>query len=282
MTRHRRPVRIPVLAAALLACAAVVPTAPPARAAIADNADFTMEILVDGRPLSEYAARGAVYVEALEGREYSVRLRNRTAGRVAVALSVDGLNSIDAATTSAREARKWILGPYEMITLDGWQTGQATARRFFFTSEGRSYGAWLDQTDNLGIVSAAFFREQLPPPVTRRRSWRRGDRGGAREGEPSPVAPDAAAPRAESGKSSADDDYAATGIGREVDHRVREVRFEAEPHPAAVIDLRYEYHDALVRLGVLPPRDCDEPLARRERARGFDDSGFAPDPYRAR
>jgi len=30
------------------------------------------------------------------------------------------------------------------------------------------------------------------------------------------------------------------------------------------------------------PRRGDDPLARRERARGFEDGDFAPDPYRGR
>ena len=72
------------------------------------------------------------------------------------------------------------------------------------------------------------------------------------------------------------------GIGRELDHRVRRVSFNPEASPAAVLELRYEYHDALVRLGVLPHSYArhEDPLERRERARGFDDLDFAPDPYR--
>ena len=84
-----------------------------------------MDILVGGIPLSQYMARGTNYVEAPKNREYSVRLRNGTGERVAIALSVDGLNSIDARTTTAGDARKWILGPYETITLDG-VTGKTT------------------------------------------------------------------------------------------------------------------------------------------------------------
>jgi hypothetical protein len=77
------------------------------------------------------------------------------------------------------------------------------------------------------------------------------------------------------------DDLAATGIGREVDRRVVRVAFDAEEHPALIVSFRYEYRDALVRLGVLSCDDGDA-LARRERARGFEDDGFAPDPYRNR
>ena len=47
------------------------------------------------------------------------------------------------------------------------------------------------------------------------------------------------------------------------------------------MDLRYEYHDALVRLGIRPRHHAhfEDPLARRERARGFEDMQFAPDPF---
>ena len=116
-----------------------------------------MEILVDGQHLSEYHARGRAYVEALAGKEYSVRLSNHTGGRVAIALAVDGLNSIDAKSGAADEGSKWILGPYEVITIEGWQTSSSNARRFYFTTETASYGAWLGETSNLGVVAAADF-----------------------------------------------------------------------------------------------------------------------------
>jgi len=266
-----------------LALSAVV--ALPAMAL--ERGAFSLEVLVDGAPLTEFASRGTNYIEAIEGREYSIRLRNHTAGRIAVALSVDGLNSIDAKTTTARAAAKWILGPYETVTLDGWQTGSSTARRFFFTTEEKSYGAWLDKTSNLGVISAAVFREKVKPlPIQVPRAQKRS-RPSTRDeaGREAPVAAEsgeralgkAAAPEAEPS-----DDLAATGIGREIDHRVQRVRFEAERSPAAVLNLRYEYRDALVKLGVLPPTYAhrEDPLDRRERAHGFEDMDFAPDPYR--
>ena len=110
---------------------------------------YTAEVLVEGRPLVEHLARGTAYVEALRGREYEIRLTNRTSERVAVALAVDGLNTIDARRTTADEGRKWILGPWESITLNGWQTSASTARRFVFTTESASYGAWLGKTEDL-------------------------------------------------------------------------------------------------------------------------------------
>ncbi len=260
-----------------LSLAAVAPSAALERGA------FSLEVLVNGEPLTEYSARGTRYVEALEGREYSLRLRNDAGERIAVALSVDGLNSIDAKVSGASAAAKWILGPYETVTLDGWQTGSGTARRFFFTTEERSYGAWLGRTKNLGIISAAVFRERarpLPIQVSPAEMERKSGpaRSGAAPKPSSARADDVARDLPEPSK-----ELAATGIGREVEHRVQRVQFEAEPSPVAVLELRYEYHDALVQLGVLQP-SCsrrESALSRRERARGFDDLDFAPDPYRA-
>jgi len=240
---------------------------------------YSMEVLVDGAPLTAYPANGATYVEALKGKEYAIRLTNRTGERVAVALSVDGLNSIDARHTSAQDSRKWILAPWETTTLSGWQTGSGTARRFVFTSEARSYGAWLNRTSDLGVITAAFFREA-----------RRRDLMAPEAAAPQPLSKDqdrrengAAAPSEKAKgelKTRAADELAATGIGREIEHRVVSVEFDEEDTPSRVLAVRYEFHDALVKLGVLPA--CDEALARRERARGFSDSGFAPDPFRGR
>src|SRR4029079_12044992 len=65
-----------------------------------------VEILVNGVPQARYAHDGRWYVEALKGREYAIRLRNPYPVRVAVALSVDGLNTIDARESTASAAPK--------------------------------------------------------------------------------------------------------------------------------------------------------------------------------
>src|SRR5438046_4727649 len=62
-----------------------------ADAVIAENG-FSVEVSLGGVSTTEYAARGRRYVEALENAEYELRIHNPTGSRVAVALSVDGLN----------------------------------------------------------------------------------------------------------------------------------------------------------------------------------------------
>jgi hypothetical protein len=122
-----------------------------------------IEIFVDGIQIPRYYHQGTIYVEATKGREYSIHITNPLCERVAVALSVDGLNTINAQHTAARLGQKWILGPYETVVIGGWQVNSRQARRFFFTDEAKSYGAQLGRTENLGI-SAQLFSENGHSP----------------------------------------------------------------------------------------------------------------------
>ena len=221
---------------------------------------FELDVLVNGRPLAEYYARGRTYIEAIQGAEYELRVRNSSSDRVAVALSVDGLNTIDARHTSAWNASKWVIEPYQTITISGWQMSSERARRFYFTNERDSYGAKLGQTANLGVISAVFFRERNrpitiapPQPITR-------DRAESQSMGRAQNAPSA---------KSSDDEYAATGIGRNVHNDVRWVNMDLDSNAASEVTIRYEYYSALLRLGVVPiPRER-YPLQRREDSRGF-------------
>lgn len=267
--------RIP--AAIALVFAATLP------AAAANRGGFELSVLVDGSERPEFREGGTVYVEALKGREYALRVTNPLGVRVGVALAVDGLNTIDASHRSAASAVKWILEPHQTIVLEGWQVSSSDARRFVFTGERDSYGAALGKTEDLGVIEAVFFREKVrrPLPVppmgcesreaTRRSSSdagaprAKGESGGTRpESEKIAAAPAPA------------DEYAATGMGDRTRHDVTRVEVDLERSAAARLRIRYEFRPQLVRLGVLPADE--DRLARRERARGFD--RFCPEPDR--
>ena len=226
---------------------------------------FGLAVLVDHETRPEYFHNGALYVEATRGASYSLRLTNPTPYRVAVALSVDGLNTIDARHTDPRSATKWVLEPYESTVISGWQVNDQTARAFYFTGERHSYGAALGQTDNLGVIEAVYFRERRPRIQTF------GPRGRDEEGNVPGAA--SAAPPAMQKSDGLSDDYAATGMGQRKHHQVESVDIDLEPEPAASIRIRYEFRPQLVKLGVL---SAVSPLERRERARGF--GAYCPEP----
>jgi hypothetical protein len=197
---------------------------------------FEVDVLVDGRPLPEIQARGRTYVEALRGEEYEIRLRNRSSDWVAVALTVDGLNTIDASRTSAWDGSKWVIEPQQTITISGWQMDSDHARRFYFTTERDSYAAKLGVRTNLGVISAVFYRERRRPiPITPPRP------------HPHPIYRDEAqsssaeAPATGAAKSRSRGDDAATGIGRSVRHDVRYMDMDLDSRPAGEVTICYDF-----------------------------------------
>jgi hypothetical protein len=270
------------IAACLLLGSLAAATTPHATVA-ASSSDSNVEILVNGTPQQRYWHRGRWYVEAIKGREYAIRLRNPFGVRVAIALSVDGLNTIDARTTTAADARKWVLEPYETVTISGWQTSQTVARRFEFTTEEGSYAQALGKGSNLGVISAVYFRERPRPIILQSPSEIADATPRAQSPHPpaasmpAPLPAPAAAPAAPA--ESAKNEYAATGMGRSTDHVVTQVWLDLEDAPAHSVDIRYEFRPQLVRLGIVPKTTVRDPLDRRERSKGFE-PGFAPAPPR--
>src|SRR5256885_12651459 len=265
-----------------------------AEPAVTDNG-FSVEVIIDGRAAMEYAAAGRRYIEALENAEYELRIHNPTSSRVAVALSVDGLNTIDARHTSAWDAHKWVIEPYGTINVRGWQMSSENARRFYFTTERDSYAAKLGQAANLGVISAVFFRERAPITILRatpaepKRGVEKDERApmsipqsskgtGSVAGESSDTTRAPGKQRSVQPYPAPDDESAATGIGRSVRNDVQWIKMDLDSRPAGEVMIRYEYRGSLVRLGIIP-RDYPRPntLDRRERAQGFEPK-YCPGP----
>jgi hypothetical protein len=272
-----------------------------------------LSVLVDGASLAEYPHGDRTYIEAVRGRDFTLRVSNPTSERVAVAISVDGRNVIDAKRTTAERGTKWVLYPGQTMDVPGWQISGDTARRFFFTDVASSYAKWLGDTAHVGVIEAVFFREKVRPPrPIAERPYRNesqvpdemaGDSFGVPDGNStnnrpdldarerqsrsdSPKSAQAPAPPPEAGAAAKDgvvrrsepSGLAATGIGERIKNPIQWVSFDEDPRPIARVALRYEYRRELVRLGVLSSRDD---LAARERARGFEPE-YAPDPDRHR
>src|SRR5262249_1751679 len=123
---------------------------------------FDVQGVGGGRSLPQEIAGSERRLEAVLGTEYELRLTNPLSDRVAVAVSVDGLNVIDARHTTPWDASKWVIHPHGTLTLSGWQAGSERARRFYFTTERDAYATRIGRPGDFGIISAVFYREQRP------------------------------------------------------------------------------------------------------------------------
>jgi hypothetical protein len=198
----------------------------------------------DGSRFARYDLAGAsrggdlrAYVQAERGRNYGIRVRNRTGGRIGLVIAVDGRNIISGAKSHLRASEPmYVLDAYGEATYRGWRTSDANVQRFYFTDAADSYAeAWGDGSA-MGVIVVAAFRERAPVQPQRRQ--------GRRD----------AAPQAQSpGDSRAAESTADAGTGFGESHYSRSVRVHFEPlHRAFARQfLKYEWRETLVRLGVI-------------------------------
>ncbi len=129
--------------------------------------NFRVEIVDDFQGVKgETFKNGRPFVTASKGENYSVRLYNPLPVRVAVNLTVDGLNSITGKPSGITDGNKWVIEPFSSVTIPGWQVSGGEARRFFFTDKPKSYAKWegdvmgKDLSVNCGVIGAAYFWNQ--------------------------------------------------------------------------------------------------------------------------
>jgi hypothetical protein len=231
-----------------------------------------------GQTLQTYYHRGHSYVAGNPGERYSVRLRNRTGGRVLAVLSVDGVNAVTGETASPSQSG-YILDPYESVEIAGWRKSLNDVAQFYFTPLADSYAARTGRPDNTGVIGVAVFRERVlhRPPVAEP------------FGRSAPAAPEAQPAPSAAGKAMQDSaEVAGAGVGeirsrQEAErlgtgHGEREyaptqyVDFvRATDSPSQIVAIRYDSHANLVAQGVIPvPLRYPEPQSFPQR--------FVPDP----
>ena len=248
-----------------------------------------VSVRVNGRATSLYQkadVEARSYLEAKEAASYDVTVRNLTGDRVGFVIAVDGLNAINGlASHLGPDEPMYVLDPYASTTVKGWRKDLGNVSKFVFVDERESYAARTDQANgDLGWVRVVAFHEyhpvvvRTPPPSLHwgqlKGQYRDGGSGGndvAPEAEGAPGRTDAPPPVAR----REDAPSPGTGWGDNQTDRVSEVEFRPERAAAAQVILRYEYRDALHRLGILPWRERGrDRLWERENGQ----LGFAPPP----
>ncbi len=191
------------------------------------------------------------YLEAINGKNYRVRIRNLDNQRIGLVIAVDGRNIISGEQSNLRSTEQmYILGPYEQASYDGWRTSQKQVHRFYFTDAENSYAdAWGDHSA-MGVIAVAAFHEKIRPiPQRRLKSESRRESGKSR----SPSAMAEAEPTEDAALQPG------TGFGNEQYSPVRIVQFDPQPRPAEKIFYKYEWQETLCFKGIL---NCRQPKNR--------------------
>jgi hypothetical protein len=209
---------------------------------------FDVQVLVGGLPVPQEIVGGERRIEAVAAQEFDLRLTNPLPDRVAVAVSVDGLNVLDARHTTGWDASKWVIHPHGTLTISGWQVGSERARRFYFTTERDAYATRIGRTGDFGVISAVFYRERRPVSEIVPGRTALPERRDPLSASDAPAAElPARSALGRDGRSIGRlapwryDGRAATGIGTSVASEVQQVSMDLERHPVSVVTVHYDF-----------------------------------------
>jgi hypothetical protein len=253
----------------------IAPPTPPYRVSLEDLA---------GSVLPTFQQAGATYVLGEPGDRYNIRVKNPTAERIEVVVTVDGRDAISGDLGDYVSQRGYLIEPWGSLLVEGFRRSLDEVAAFRFTGRAGSYSARRGTPQHVGVIGVAVFPEKSRPPAPIRRARPRMlPESEYRASEPSPPrradaadgAPRAGSspsrPRAESMDAYKDDDAPrkrksessasagsagpsniGTEYGESESSSVVEVAFErrSPTHPSVVLRLRYDDYDGLEARGI--------------------------------
>jgi hypothetical protein len=223
-----------------------------------------------GDVLTEHRHRGSTWVAGRPGERYAVRLANRSAGRVLVVLSVDGVNAISGESAAVSQTG-YVLAPWQVADITGWRKSDDEAAVFYFTSLPDSYAARTGRPQHVGVIGAAVFRERVPEPPPR--PFEPMPRASRQDGAAAPAASPEARSRDNGRSENRESSKLGTGHGEREHAPVSRTAFErASAQPDEIVQVRYDSRANLVAAGVI----VDAPWPRWGRPDPF--PGYVPDP----
>ncbi len=109
-------------------------------------------------------------ISAKDGEIFEIRVSNNSKDSVALALLVDGINTLGQKRERLGTAWSWVLKPEKNYTIDGWhvpkkdgarpgESADFTKKAFVFTDIANSVAVRQGYGDSIGLITAAFYAE---------------------------------------------------------------------------------------------------------------------------
>lgn len=122
---------------------------------------YTIEVLVNGKPVKEYLHKGNTYIEAREGTKYSIKIKNNSYRRIKAVITVDGFSILTDDKSDQNSG--YVINGHDSLHIKGHRTAEDKESVFFFTSKGNSRAQKsLGYAKNCGVIGVKIYAEKLP------------------------------------------------------------------------------------------------------------------------
>lgn len=124
-----------------------------------------VNILVNGNSVAKYYKDGKTYIEAKDGSEYEIQIKNNHCQRVLAVASVDGLNVITGEPASIEDSG-YVINPYDSFRIKGFRYSDEKVGAFKFVSKDKSYASEKQVSENCGVIGVKIFNDATSYTVT--------------------------------------------------------------------------------------------------------------------
>lgn len=105
---------------------------------------YELSVLVNGKNLREYYHQNRFYVEAREGSEYTLKLKNHSHKKLLAIVSIDGVDVIKSKAAIDAESG-YIVQPYSTLNINGYRLNNDAVAAFKFDDGKKSYATEVEK-----------------------------------------------------------------------------------------------------------------------------------------
>jgi hypothetical protein len=125
---------------------------------------YDVNILVNGSRCKQYSHQGKIFIEAKEGSEYTIEIKNNTWKRILAVCSVDGLDILTG-KPAVEGNPGYVINGQNSGKFDGFRVSDEKVAKFVFGAKGDSYAASKGDNSerNVGVIGVRLFEEKIKP-----------------------------------------------------------------------------------------------------------------------
>src|ERR1035437_5059483 len=138
---------------------------------------FDVDILVNGSRCKQYSHESRKYIEAKNGSEWCLKIKNNTNSRVLAICSVDGLNVLTGESAGPNDSG-YIIDSYNSQKIKGFRVSDSSWAlfKFGYKADGKTYAQSKNDGSekNCGVIGVRLYYEKLEPVSSYNAIWTTG------------------------------------------------------------------------------------------------------------
>lgn len=125
-----------------------------------------VSLVSDGNELKKFSSNdGQQFIQVPSLGKYEIKIKNKSAQRKLVIVSIDGRNIMDG-ETAGYDGGGYVLSPWETLQVKGWRRNDQEVAAFEFVDLQSSYDKQMGGTgSNVGVIGVAVFDEYIAPTL---------------------------------------------------------------------------------------------------------------------